>query len=92
MKGKIQDLGRGRGLSRSCLNFYFSALIEIDLTINIKTGLKSCFYGGPGRTRTYVGKCQQIYSLPRLTASVPTLINFLKAFLPLYDLILSSRL
>ena len=31
------------------------------------------FYGGPGWTRTSEGECQQIYSLPRLTASVPTL-------------------
>lgn len=30
-------------------------------------------YGGPGRIRTYEGESQQIYSLPRLTASVPTL-------------------
>ena len=28
-------------------------------------------YGGEGRIRTTEGVCQQIYSLPRLTASVP---------------------
>lgn len=31
--------------------------------------------GGPGRIRTYEGESQQIYSLPRLTASVPTRNN-----------------
>ena len=29
-------------------------------------------FGGQARIRTLEGVCQQIYSLPRLTASVPT--------------------
>ena len=33
------------------------------------------FYGGGSRIRTYEGISQQIYSLPRLTASVSPLIR-----------------
>ena len=41
-------------------------------------------HGGPGGIRTPEGVSQQIYSLPRLTASVPTQI--INATYPLYHL------
>ncbi len=49
----------------------------MDFTYSFQTSLgyfehKNSLNGGPGRIRTYEDVSQQIYSLPQLTALVPT--------------------
>ncbi len=42
------------------------------IKLNGFLGAIEFYCGGWGRVRTFEGECQQIYSLPRLTTSVPT--------------------
>ncbi len=51
---------------------YFNVRRKDGKDRNNAAGQNQKFYGGPGRIRTFEGISQQIYSLSRLTASVPT--------------------